>query len=110
MLSLPSLRLDHRSQARWARLNSYGRRRTAETLKPTYPQNTRAQRQKAQTRKALSWENCTQTHFHTQVGLYLTVCRLLRIMFSRCLRLAVGTFPSLVDFELEAVPMLVLLE
>lgn len=30
-------------------------------------------------------------------------------MFSRCLSLALGTFPSLVDFELEAVSMPVLL-
>lgn len=41
---------------------------------------------------------------------YTSVCRLLRVMFSRCLRLALGTFPSLVDFELEAVPMPVLLK
>lgn len=43
-------------------------------------------------------------------GLCLTMRRCLQIMFSRCLGLALGTFPSLVDFELEAVPMPVLLE
>lgn len=50
--------------------------------------------------------HCVQTSNHT----YTSVCRLLRIMFSRCLSLALGTFLSLVDFELEAAPMPVLLK
>lgn len=110
---------EHRPQARRAWLNSHGRRRAAKILKaklgPAYLCS------KAESRQGRLWPvriilkhisipKYTSLCADFKPGLYLTVCRFLWIMFSRCFRLTLRTILSPVDFELEAVPMPVLLK